>query len=135
MNSTPAPDWAQPSRRVRPRRRGRRAAVAVALALGLAAPLAATPMAHAAPVAAEVDLVDPDATPETRSLFAYLRDIDAEGVLFGHQEDLYFGGSFPAQDGTSSDTLTATGDHPAVIGFDTLETAGMPLAEREAKAQ
>ncbi|WP_324014133.1 glycosyl hydrolase [Microbacterium sp. JZ37] len=135
MNSTPAPAWAQPSRRVRPRRRGRRAAVAVALALGLAAPLAVTPVAHAAPIAAEVDLVDPDATPETRSLFAYLRDIDAEGVLFGHQEDLYFGESFPAQDGTSSDTLTATGDHPAVIGFDTLETAGMPLAEREAKAQ
>jgi mannan endo-1,4-beta-mannosidase len=83
---------------------------------------------------ATIDVVDPDATPETRSLFAYLRDLGGQSVLFGHQEDLYFGSSFEQQDGWSSDVLTATGDHPAVIGFDTLETAGMPLAEREAKA-
>lgn len=98
---------------------------------GFAAPGSA---AATAAEPATIDIVDSDATPETRSLFAYLRDVGDQGVLFGHQEDLYFGSSFEQQDGWSSDVLTATGDHPAVIGFDTLETAGMPLAEREAKA-
>jgi mannan endo-1,4-beta-mannosidase len=101
--------------------------VAVALGGLCALPAAAAP-------ADPVDMVDADATPETRSLFASLRDLDGRGVLFGHQEDLYFGESFEEQDGWSSDVLTATGDHPAVIGFDTLETAGMPLAERQEKA-
>lgn len=118
--------------------RGRATAIASALiASALAAlPMAAllSPPAPAAAPMATVDMVDPDATPETRSLFAYLRDIDAQGVLFGHQETLYFGESFDHQDGTSSDVLTATGDHPAVIGFDTLETPGMSAAERDSKA-
>lgn len=95
---------------------------------------AATAGAASAPKEA-VDLADPQATPATRSLFAYLRDSQRGGALFGHQEDLYFGESFDHQDGTSSDVLTATGDHPAVIGFDTLERVGMPLAERQAKAR
>ncbi|RLK46456.1 glycosyl hydrolase [Microbacterium telephonicum] len=94
----------------------------------------ANEQANTAAEPAAVDLVDAEATPETRSLFAYLRDLGGQGVLFGHQEDLYFGSSFGQQDGWSSDVLAATGDHPAVIGFDTLETAGMALAEREAKA-
>ncbi|MEO3780602.1 glycosyl hydrolase [Micromonospora sp. B11E3] len=99
-------------------------------------PLPAAP-ATAAPadgVDTPVDMVDPQATPETRSLFAYLRDLDDRGVLFGHQEDLYFGESFEQQDGTSSDVRAATGDYPAIIGFDTLERPGMSLAEREEKA-
>jgi mannan endo-1,4-beta-mannosidase len=136
-------NWSLTPRRSRaaakpPRRRRRTAAVAAVttLAVGGLSIIAATLPAYSEPVAAtpEVDMVDAQATPETRALFAYLRDIDEQGVLFGHQEDLYFGESFPEQDGTSSDVLTATGDHPAVIGFDTLETAGMPLAEREANA-
>jgi mannan endo-1,4-beta-mannosidase len=126
MNSDPTPARL---------RRGLLAA-ATAIAVGGLSALAGPLPAHADPVPIDpqVDLADPDATPETRSLFAYLRDVDDQGVLFGHQEDLYFGESFPEQDGTSSDVLTATGDHPAVIGFDTLETAGMPTAEREANA-
>jgi mannan endo-1,4-beta-mannosidase len=118
-----------------PRRRGILAA-ATALAVGglAAAPAAAAPAAPDTITAVAVDMADPDATAETRSLFAYLRDLGTDSTLFGHQEDLYFGESFDTQDGWSSDVLTATGDHPAVIGFDTLETAGMPLAEREAKA-
>ncbi|MFK4837432.1 glycosyl hydrolase [Microbacterium sp. ZW T2_14] len=115
------------------------AAVAAAAAVTLWAPATAASamvggegVTAAAP--ASVDMVDADATPETRSLFAYLRDLDDQGVLFGHQEDLYFGSSFEEQDGWSSDVLSATGDHPAVIGFDTLETAGMSQAERDEKA-
>ncbi|WP_313662852.1 glycosyl hydrolase [Cellulosimicrobium cellulans] len=111
------------------------ALLAGALATVSAAPAVATlPAAVTTVASTEVDMVDPVATPETRSLFAYLRDIDGQGVLFGHQESLYFGESFDHQDGTSSDVLTATGDHPAVIGFDTLETPGMSAADREAKA-
>ncbi|MCK9795839.1 hypothetical protein M1843_19010 [Isoptericola sp. 4D.3] len=130
----------------RPRRAWRATATAVTAVIALTATTAVTATAMPAASTADhdapgsrgrpvaVDLVDPDATRETRSLFAFLRDLDGDGALFGHQEDLYFGESFDEQDGTSSDVLTATGDHPAMIGFDTLETAGMPLAEREEKA-
>lgn len=111
------------------------ATMAAVIAATLCAPATAgTAAANEMEASAIVDLADADATPETESLFAYLRDIGGQGVLFGHQEDLYFGSSFDQQDGRSSDVLTATGDHPAVIGFDTLETAGMAPAEREAKA-
>ncbi|GAA1730820.1 glycosyl hydrolase [Brachybacterium phenoliresistens] len=90
--------------------------------------------ADPAPAASEVALADPGATARTRSLFAALRDIDAQGVLFGHQEDLSSGETFADPDGTSSDVAAVTGDHPAVIGFDTLEVAGMSTADREARA-
>lgn len=105
----------------------------IVLGLFTAAPASAAPAVPAAGTG-QVDLADPEATPVTRSIFGYLRDLGDAGVLFGHQEDLYFGESFDHQDGTSSDVLTATGDHPAVIGFDTLERVGMSAAERQEKA-
>ena len=71
-----------------------------------------------------VDLVDADATDATRSLFAYLRDIRGEGMLFGHQHTTNYGESFDEADGVASDVLAATGDHPAVFGFDTLIIEG-----------
>ncbi|HWC23573.1 MAG TPA: glycosyl hydrolase [Flexivirga sp.] len=88
----------------------------------------------AAAAGAPVDLADPDATPATRSVFAYLRDIGGKGTLFGHQEDLLSGESFTQPDGTSSDVRAATGDYPAVIGFDTLERTGMSADQRQQKA-
>src|SRR5699024_561045 len=86
---------------------------------------------------AVVDLADADATAETRSLFAYLQD--PGGILFGHQHTTDYGETFDARDGTSSDVLAATGDYPAVFGFDTLiieggERPGTPDATREENA-
>ncbi|MGY4645428.1 glycosyl hydrolase [Cellulomonas sp. URHB0016] len=71
-----------------------------------------------------VDLVDADATPETRSLFAYLRDVRGDGILFGHQHTTSYGLTFDTDDGASSDVRSATGDLPAVFGWDTLIIQG-----------
>ncbi|NYI07310.1 glycosyl hydrolase [Allostreptomyces psammosilenae] len=69
----------------------------------------------------EVSIADPDATAETRSLFAYLLDQQGEGILFGHQQTTEFGVTFDEAtetDGVRSDVLAGVGDHPAVFGWD-----------------
>ncbi|MGK5501224.1 glycosyl hydrolase [Streptomyces sp. URMC 125] len=69
-----------------------------------------------------VSIADPDATPETRSLFAHLRDRQGEGILFGHQQTTEFGVTFDEStqtDGIRSDVEAGVGDHPAVFGWDT----------------
>ena len=68
----------------------------------------------------QLALTDPDATPRTASLFSYLRSQQGKGILFGHQQDTEFGVTFPAgsTDGFQSDVKAATGDHPAVFGWD-----------------
>jgi len=67
-----------------------------------------------------VELVDPDASPRTASLFAFLRATQGRGVLFGHQQSTEYGLTFDplATDGTSSDVRAAVGDLPAVVGWD-----------------
>ncbi|NQD88014.1 alpha-mannosidase [Paenarthrobacter sp. CM16] len=67
-----------------------------------------------------VSIVDPEATPRTASLFAYLQSQQGKGILFGHQQDTEFGVTFPAEsaDGFQSDVKAATGEHPAVFGWD-----------------
>ncbi|GAA1860678.1 glycosyl hydrolase [Myceligenerans crystallogenes] len=116
----------------------RTSAVARAVAAAVTVATLAAPQALAAPgdgaadadpaatAATAVDLVDARATPETRSLFAYLRDIRGEGMLFGHQHTTNYGETFTEAeaDGVRSDVLAATGDHPAVFGFDTLIIEG-----------
>lgn len=117
-----------------------RALVAPVAAIAAAALLLPTSAATAAEEAPRgVDLVDARATDETRSLFAYLRDIGGAGILFGHQHTTDYGETFTTRDGTSSDVLAATGDHPAVFGFDTLiiegrERPGDASATREENA-
>ncbi|MHA6522804.1 glycosyl hydrolase [Tessaracoccus sp. G1721] len=113
------------------------AMMAGALALGgLASPARA---AEVPVTATTVDLVDGSATDQTRSLFSYLRDVRGEGILFGHQHTTDYGESFDVRDGVASDVLAATGDHPAVFGFDTLiiegrERPGRAEATREQNA-
>lgn len=110
-------------------------------ALGAALLLASFIAPASAASAAEnpVDLVDDQATAETRSLFAYLQDVRGEGILFGHQHTTDYGETFATRDGVSSDVKAATGDYPAVFGFDTLiiegrERPGIPDATREQNA-
>lgn len=69
-------------------------------------------------------LVDDAATAETRSLFVYLKGLQGQGILFGHQNDTSYGFTFDTPDGWNSDTLAAVGDHPALFGWDTLILEG-----------
>jgi len=70
-----------------------------------------------------VSLVDPDASPMTRSLFQYLRESRGKRILFGHQHAttvvIALTGN-PIQ----SDVYNSTGDFPAVFGWDTLSIEG-----------
>ncbi|MFD1146645.1 glycosyl hydrolase [Saccharothrix hoggarensis] len=69
-----------------------------------------------------VRISDPDATPETRSLYSYLKEQQGRGVLFGHQQTTEFGvtwDEFTETDGLRSDVKAGVGDHPAVFGWDT----------------
>ncbi|AYF98177.1 glycosyl hydrolase [Protaetiibacter intestinalis] len=94
------------------------------LAGGVAAALvlAGAVSAAAAPAPTEVAIADTGATAETRSLFAYLRDQQGQGVLFGQQHATdYKVGTGTA---TPSDVQDVTGDLPAVFGFDTLTIDG-----------
>lgn len=76
------------------------------------------------PVDKTIDLVDMNATAETRSLFQYLNEARGTQVLFGHQHDTTEGLSITAKDGTQSDVLNAVGDLPGVFGWDTLSLEG-----------
>ncbi|WP_298582651.1 glycoside hydrolase family 26 protein [uncultured Kocuria sp.] len=71
-----------------------------------------------------VDLVDDEATAETRSLFAFLKGLEGQGLVFGHQNDISHGSTFETPDGRRSDTLRAVGDHPGLFGWDTLILQG-----------
>lgn len=65
----------------------------------------------------DVDLVDPDATSETKALFHNLRNLAAEHVLFGHQDDLAYGVKWKREPGRS-DVKDVTGAYPAVFGWE-----------------
>lgn len=67
-----------------------------------------------------VQLSDADATAETRSLFAFLRQQRGQGILFGHQHETTQGLTITSTDGSQSDTFNAVGDFAAVYGWDTL---------------
>ena len=63
------------------------------------------------------DLVDSDATPETRALFENLDQIRHDHVLFGHQDALAYGVHWLREDGRS-DVKDVTGSHPALYGWE-----------------
>src|SRR5437762_14200333 len=73
------------------------------------------PAAPAAPAASGP--VDPAATAETRALFANLRHLARQHVLFGHQDDLAYGVGWSNEPGRSDEKETA-GSYPAVYGWD-----------------
>ncbi|GAB7189460.1 hypothetical protein NUM3379_01660 [Kineococcus sp. NUM-3379] len=104
---------------------------------GAPAAFAAGQAGPAAAAAAEtVRITDPGATPATRSLFSYLRDVRGEGILFGHQHTTSYGVTTGPGDGTASDVQNGVGDMPAVFGWDTLiiegnEHPGVRTATRE----
>lgn len=62
-------------------------------------------------------LVDPNATKQTRSLFANLQRIAPDHVLFGHQNALAYGYTWTGEPGRS-DVKEVSGSYPAVYGWD-----------------
>lgn len=68
--------------------------------------------------------VDPDATEETRALYANLYQLADEAILLGHQDDLAYGYEWvrhvgsPDPDAPRSDVKAVTGSFPAVYGWD-----------------
>ena len=61
--------------------------------------------------------VDANATAETRALFANLKRLAPDHVLFGHQDDLAYGVTWKRELGRS-DVREATGSYPAVYGWE-----------------
>ena len=98
--------------------------LARALTAGIVAAAVSGIVSLPATAAETVTIVDADASPQTRSLFAYLRDVRGDGILFGHQHTTSYGLTLATRDGTSSDVKSATGDLPAVFGWDTLIIQG-----------
>ena len=65
-------------------------------------------------------IVDKDATPETKALFANLWAVADQGWMFGHHDDLWYGRYWYNQAG-GSDTKAVCGDYPAVFSVDFAE--------------
>jgi len=70
--------------------------------------------------AVEINIVDKQATFETRSLFAFMQAQRKQSIMFGHQHETTQGLTITSTDGTQSDTFNAVGDFAAVYGWDTL---------------
>lgn len=68
----------------------------------------------------EINIVTKNATPETRSLFAFLKTNRQHAIMFGHQHETTQGLTIKKTDGTESDTFNAVGDFAAVYGWDSL---------------
>ncbi|WP_150265397.1 glycosyl hydrolase [Paenibacillus tepidiphilus] len=72
-----------------------------------------------------VYIADAEATPATRSLLAYLGEMSGKQIMFGHQHDTTVSISGKDENGkVISDVYGATGDYPAVFGWDTLSLDG-----------
>ncbi len=65
----------------------------------------------------QLSMVDPQATPETRALYANLWLIQQKGFMFGHHDYPSYGIGWKGDAGRS-DVRDLTGDHPAVYSLD-----------------
>jgi len=71
------------------------------------------------------NLIDPQATEETRTLFKNLGKLSKKHTLFGHQHATEYGHGW-AGDIDRSDVKSVTGSHPALIGVDLMGFSGRP---------
>lgn len=69
------------------------------------------------PETVTLSMVDKDATPATKALYANLWAIKDKGWMFGHQNDLLNGRKWHYEEG-KSDTKEVCGDYPAVYAVD-----------------
>ena len=70
-----------------------------------------------APEKTILKMVDPDATPETKALYANLWCIGLDGVMFGHHDYPSYGIGWKG-DKDRSDVKDIVGSHPAVYSLD-----------------
>lgn len=72
-------------------------------------------------------LSDTLATPETKALYAYLKDVSGKGLLFGQQYSTYFLQNSVDELCTKniSDCFTSVGQHPAILGVNYTDDAAM----------
>jgi mannan endo-1,4-beta-mannosidase len=70
-------------------------------------------------------LIDNDATPETKALHQYLAKQMGRSVLFGHQHATEYGHGWAGSE-DRSDIKSVTGSHPAVVGVDIMGLSGVP---------
>ena len=61
--------------------------------------------------------IDAKATAETKALYANLKRVSKQGVMFGHQDDLAYGVNWKYEPGRS-DVRDVVGEYPAVFGWD-----------------
>jgi mannan endo-1,4-beta-mannosidase len=71
--------------------------------------------------AAEIKLVDSNASQQTKSLFEYLKNESGKGVLFGHENVPFQGLTIDPNKKNQSDVYNSVGDYPAIYGFDFVE--------------
>lgn len=70
--------------------------------------------------AVTLQLVDKNATDETKALYSNLWKIQSEGFMFGHHDDLLYGRDWISEQG-GSDVKEICGDYPAVFSVDFAE--------------
>lgn len=75
-------------------------------------------------------LIDPNATKQTKALYANLKKLAKKGVMFGHQHATEYGHGWSG-DEDRSDVKSVVGDHPAVIGIDFMGLSGRPKTQIE----
>ena len=63
------------------------------------------------------NLIDKQATAETKALFKNLKKLSKQYTLFGHQHATEYGHGWEGGE-NRSDVKSVTGSHPAVIGID-----------------
>ena len=72
------------------------------------------------PPAFVLSMVDKNATPETKALYANLWKLAESGFMFGHHDDLWYGRYWYNEPGMS-DTKSVCGDYPGVFSVDFAE--------------
>src|SRR5215510_988234 len=80
----------------------------------------------------KMQLIDKNATAETKALFYNLSELSKEHILFGHQHATQYGHGWYG-DADRSDVKSVTGSHPGVIGVDFSGLSGRPddMIEKE----
>lgn len=76
--------------------------------------------------AQKCNIIDREATPETKALFLNLKKLSKKYTLFGHQHATEYGHGWYDEKGRS-DVKSVTGSHPAVIGVDLSGFSGQHL--------
>lgn len=67
---------------------------------------------------AQITTVDKKATKATKALYANLKKLSKEQILFGHQDALAYGVEWKEWHKSRSDVKDVCGQHPAIVGWD-----------------